>query len=290
MVRENRLTLLMILPTVLFLVFLLWLPFLRGILMTFYSWPLGGGDPTWVGLDNYVALFTSDVFYTSLRATAVFATTTIFQLGIALVASLAVANIDSFKSLVSGIYLLPYTMPPVVTGTIWLFLLDPLLGPVFQFLTLEGYLQETIHWSSNGDMALGVITIVSAWTFWPFMFIVILASRENIPEEYYESARVYGANRVQMFRNVTFPQIKSAILVAVSIRIVWNLAKVSQPLQMTRGGPGNATSVLAILLYQEAFRNGALGRAYTVGLVLLVITLLAVIPFIWAFERQEERI
>jgi len=279
----------MMVPTLLFFIFLMWIPFLRGVWMSFHQWPLVG-SPEWVGLRNYVELFQSEVFYTSLRATAIFLTTTILQLALALGAALVVANIDYFRDVISGIFLLPYTMPPVVTGTIWLYLADPRLGPIFKLLVNIGILDEAIFWGSNGNMSLAVVTLVAAWTFWPFMFLVILASLESIPDEMYEAARVYGASKVQMFHRITLPQLKSAILVAVSIRVVWNLSKISQTIQMTQGGPGNATKLLAIYLYQLAVNSRELGKAFSVGIILLLITLSVIWIFIKQFEQETTEV
>jgi ABC-type sugar transport system permease subunit len=104
------------------------------------------------------------------------------------------------------------------------------------------------------------------------MFLIILASRESIPDEYYETAQVYGSNRVQTFLRITLPQLKSAILVALSIRLVWNLAKVSQAFQLTQGGPGYETSVLGVLLYRFAYSDGQFGMGFAVGMFLLAVT------------------
>jgi len=286
--REYRFAYLLLVPTLLFMILLLWLPFLRGVWMTFHEWPLGFGEVGWVGFENYAFLFQWGPFYTSLKATVIFATTTLIQLGIALAAALAVKNINWGKNILSGLFLIPYTMPPVVTGTVWLFLLKPNFGPVFGYLQQWGILDQTIYWSTDGELALTIITLVTAWTFWPFMFLVIMATLQSIPDSHYESAKVYGANRVQQLRYVTLPQLKSAILVAVSIRIIWNLSKISQPLQMTQGGPGYETSLLAVTLYRFAWNDGQLGIAFAVGIILLILVFGFVVVFIREFEREAE--
>jgi ABC-type sugar transport system permease subunit len=158
---------------------------------------------------------------------------------------------------------------------------------VFTVLTDLGLLERAIAWPSQGEAALAVVTLVAGWTFWPFMFLIFTATLESIPEEYYEAGRVYGANRWQSFRRITFPQLKSAILVAVSLRVIWNFSKVAQPLQMTGGGPGFETSLLPILMYRIAFNNFQLGRAYAVGVVLLVLVIGFAFLFIREFERQS---
>lgn len=287
-IREHWFSYLLFLPTLLYLVFLLWIPFFRGVWMSLHEWSSGGADPTWVGLGNYAYLFNWEPFYTSLQATLGFGVATFFQLVLAVAAACLVANLDKFKAVVSTGLIIPYTMPPVVTGTIWLYLLDPNYGMVFGYLMEWGLLAEPIYWSSEGLPALTVVSGVLLWTFWPFMFLIILASRESIPDEYYETAKVYGSNRVQMFLRITLPQLKSAILVALSIRLVWNLAKVSQAFQLTQGGPGYETSVLGVLLYRFAYNDGQFGMGFAVGMVLLAVTIGFVALFIREFEKARK--
>ena len=286
-ISEHWFSYLLLAPTFLFLLLLVWLPFMKGVWMSLHQWPFGSGDPIFVGLGNYEYLFNWGPFYTSLKATFVFALTTVVQLGTALLAALLVVNIKRFKNVVSASFLIPYTMPPVATGTIWLYLLDPSLGPVFKFLTQNGILKQPIYWASQGNLALAVVTLVTAWTFWPFMFIIILATLESIPTEYYESARMYGAGRWDTFWHITLPQLRSAILVAFSIRLAWNMTKVSQTIQMTGGGPGYDTSLLAVFLYRFAYDQGQMGMAFSVGVILLIIMIVFIALFIREFEMEE---
>nr|WP_256490493.1 sugar ABC transporter permease [Haladaptatus sp. AB643] len=277
----------LILPVLLFLVVLMWMPFMQGIYMSFNNWPFGG-EPTWTGIENYTFLFGWNPFYTSLKVTLMFTLTTVLQLVVAVMAALAVRELRRGKGFVTGTFLISYTVPPLITGTIWAYMLEPDLGPVFGFLTKWHVLDKTVYWGSHGDMALGVVMFVTTWTFWPFMFLIISANLESIPEEMYETAQMYGANRYQTFLRVTLPQLKSAILVAVSIRLIWNMTKISQVLQLTNGGPGYDTSILAVLLYRFAYGQGQMGVAYAVGIVLLLLTIGFVFVFIREFERASE--
>jgi ABC-type sugar transport system permease subunit len=285
-VKENWFSYALFLPTLVLLLLVVWIPMIQGVWMSFHNWPISG-NIEWVGLENYRYLFGWDAFWTSLRATLIYSMVTFLMLGIALIAALIVANIDEFQNLLSMVFMVPYTMPPVVTGTVWMFLLHPDLGPIFDYAMKLGILEQPIYWSTEGSTALAVIMGAISWTFWPFIFLILLATLESIPEEHYESARMYGANRFQQFWHVTLPQLKSAILVAISIRMVWNLTKVSQPLQLTGGGPGYETSLLSILLYRDASEAGQLGRGFAIGMVLLAITLGFVVLFIREFERSR---
>jgi ABC-type sugar transport system permease subunit len=285
--REYWFAYLLFLPTLFFLLILLWIPLIRGIFMSFYEWPLVG-SAEFVGLANYQYLLTWNGFYTSLKATAVYSIATVIQLLIAILAAYLVVHQKRFQNIVSGVFLTPYSLPPVVTGAMWMFMLDPSFGIISKILLDLNLIEQPLYWQSNGEIALTVITGVAAWTFWPLMFLIILASWESIPDYYYEAAEIYGASRLQKFFRVTLPQLKSAILVAVSIRFVWNLAKISQPLQMTGGGPGFDTSVLSILLFRFAFNRSDFGLAFAAGIFLLIITSGFMFLFIREYEQSRE--
>ncbi len=288
-VQEYRFEYMLVLPVILFLAVLLWIPFMKGVWMSFHSWPLGTGDPEWVGLDNYAYLLSWEPFYTSLKATLIFATVTIVQLVLALVAALLVTHIrrNRLKSIVSSILISPFAMAPVVSGTIWLWILQPDFGPVFQYLVDWGILGDPIYWQTSGIGAMIGIMIATAFTFWPFMFIIILASLDGLPERQYEAARIFGANRIQQFRWITLPQLKTAIYIAVSLRVIWNLSKIAQPLQMTGGGPGFETSLLAVLLFRFAFTQNSLGLGYAVGMILLILVLGIIAFFLYQFTHAD---
>lgn len=285
-VREHWVAYVMLMPMLVMLIGIFWIPMLRGVWMSLHNWPTVGAK-TWVGFGNYRQLLADPAFHTSVQATAVFATVTVVQLLLALVAALIVADLSRFKSLVSAMLVVPYAMPPVVTGTMWGFILNPNVGPLFGWLTAEGYLGEPVYWKTAGELAMAVVMGVTAWTFWPFMFLIILANLEDISQEYYEAAEIYGAGRVQTFLRVTLPQIKSAILVAVSIRVIWNISKVSQLLQLTGGGPGYETSIISVFMYRFAWKQGRMGLAYAAGMILLSMVVGFILLFLREFERAE---
>ncbi len=283
---EQWLILLFLLPTLAFLIFLLWVPFLQGIWMSFHKRPFIG-KPKWVGWQNYRDLLNADYFWPVLRVTLLYSLSTALQLGLALVAALALNQpFIRLKTVWRGVMLMPYAMPPVVTGAIWMYLLDPDLGMVTHYLLKFGIISAPIYWFSDPVWAKWIIMLVASWTFWPFMFVIILAALQSIPPSYYELAEVYGANLWQRFRVVTLPHIRSAMLAAVIIRIAWNLAKIEQPFQLTGGGPGYETSVLSILTYRFAFLSGDFGMAFTVGMVLVLFTFLLIAPFLRGFQAQ----
>lgn len=284
--QDNWLAYLFVFPTLLYLIFLWWAPFIWGVRMSFFDWPLFG-EATYIGLGNYAELVTWDAFWVSMKATLLYGLQTIPHIIIGTGAALLVWDQDRFAGIISVIFLVPYILPPLITGTLWRHLLNPDLGPIFAYLVDFGILQQPIYWSVNGDTALAAITFVGVWSFWPLVFLLIISSLRGIPSSHIETAKVYGANRWQRFRYVTYPQIKTALFIAVILRIIWNLGKIDQPFQITRGEPGWSTSVLGILLYRLAWVRQEMGLAFAVGIVLALISFMFVIGFMYMFERQS---
>ncbi|MGQ4809780.1 Melibiose/raffinose/stachyose import permease protein MelD [Candidatus Entotheonellaceae bacterium PAL068K] len=284
--EERWLIILFLLPVVTFMVLLLWVPFIQGIWMSFHNWPFMG-QPKWKGLHNYLAFMTADYFWVSIRATLIYSLSTLFQLLLALLAALALnQTFIRFRPIWRGIMLISYAMPPVVVGSIWLFMLDPGLGMISHYLTAWGITEFPIYFFSENTWARWTITLVAGWTFWPFMFLIILSSLQAIPPSHYELAEIYGANLWQRFLTVTWPNIKTSIWVVVILRLAFNLAKIEQPFTLTGGGPGYETSVLSILVYRFAFMSGDFGMAFTVGMFLVVMTALLILPFAYLFQKQ----
>ncbi|MDS0300179.1 sugar ABC transporter permease [Halogeometricum sp. S1BR25-6] len=283
---RDWLTYSMLAPVLLIMGVLVWGSLLDGIWMSFHSFDFLGRRE-WVGLENYQYILGWDTFWTSVRATLIFGLVTFFQLAIALVAAVAVKH-ARFRDYISALFVIPYTIPGLVSGTLWVFILHPDLGPILPLLVDLGILDQTIYWGTQGNTAMAVIMFAATWAYWPLVFIILTASLDGIPEEQYETARVYGASKVQAFFHITLPQLKGAILVAVSLRTIYNLTKVSQPLQITGGGPGFDTSVLGILVYRFTEGSQRFGLAMSVGVVLVLLTMLFVVPYIRSFERNAD--
>jgi ABC-type sugar transport system permease subunit len=284
-IKRNWVTYALLLPVVLVMLVLVWGSLLNGLWMTFHEWGLIT-DAVWVGLENFTYVLNWPVFWQSVVATLVFSLVTFVQVGIALVATLALRQVK-FRNVVGAAFVIPYTIPGLVSGTLWVYLADPDLGPIFTVLVNNGILDRAIYWAGSGELAMVMIMFAAAWTYWPLAFIILNASIENIPDEYYETASIFGASKLQTLVNITLPQMKGANFIALSLRTIYNLTKVSQPLQMTGGGPGYSTSILGITVFNFTSAR-QFGLAMTVGVAMVILTMLFVIPYIYKFEDQAE--
>lgn len=281
--RENLFQYLLIAPLALFLLAVVWYPAVQGVYMSLWEWPVFG-EKVYIRLGNYEYLFGWDPFITSLKATLVYGTSTIGHLVLGTGMALIVWHQDRYKGITSLMFLTPLLFPTVVTGALWRFLLHPNTGPIFTWLTSYGILEEPVYWMNDGFLALVGITGVAVWTWSSFVFLLVYASLEGIQSSYYESAKIYGAGTIDRFRYITLPQIKTGLLVATVLRVVYNLGKVAQPLALTGGGPGWESSVLGMLLYRLAWQRQEFGLAFAVGIILTAITIVFIAWFIWEFE------
>jgi ABC-type sugar transport system permease subunit len=266
------------------MIIVLWIPFLRGVWISFFEWP-AGGESTWIGIQNYVDFVTSTNFITSLKFTAMMGLTTIPHLLIGLAAALAVYHSKRLTNFISAGYLIPFIIPPVASGTIIYYMLSPNFGPILPMLVDLGILDSTIFWRQRTVPAQTVVLGALTWTYWPWVFLILLAKRHSISDNLYESAKMYGANRFQMFRYITLPHMKGAILFIVLFRVIKNVMKTAQNWQLTRGGPGFETSPLSVALFRFAFENNQMGRAAAVGIIIVILTVIVVGPLMWWYER-----
>lgn len=284
--RENKVSYAFLIPLLLFLFLVLWYPFIRGIWISFHEWPFMGQRVKWVGIQNYIWFLNSDLLFTSFIATLVYAGGILLQLLLALTAAIALhQKFVRLKFFWHGAFLIPYTMPPVVTGAIWLFLLDPDIGMIQHYLQEFGLISQPIYWMVQTWPARLVITWGLSWTFWPFMFVVIYAALQSIPDSHYEVAEIFGAGWWQKLRRITLPQVKNAMLVAVIIRLAWNMSKVSQVFQLTQGGPGYETSIFPVLMYRFAYYSNEFGKAYSIGIFLLIFVLIMILPVVRMVQK-----
>jgi multiple sugar transport system permease protein len=278
---------LLLLPVIIVLSIFVWYPLLEGIWISFHSWPLVGAHK-WVGLRNYVNFVNSDVFLTSLTVTVIMAVASVPQLLIGLAAALAVYHTARLRNVISTVFLIPFVLPPVASGTIIYFFLSTEFGPVFPALLKLGIIDNAIFWRINPLPALSVVVGSLIWTYWPWAFIIILAKRQSIPIELYESAKMYGASRWQMFRYITLPHLRGVLFFVIVFRIVNNITKVAQNFQLTRGGPGYSTSPLSLVLYRFAWKQSQMGQAISVGVLMLVVGLVFAVPLIFLYERSTQ--
>jgi len=249
-------------------------PVIMSFELSMFSWELGlpWEGKIFVGWSNFVTLFQSRAFYTVLRVTLVFAfTVVISELGLGLVLALLLEGKLKGLNIFRSIFMLPMMIAPVVVGLIWRFLYDPNFGLINYFLNVAGV--DSKMWLADPFLALPSVIIADIWQWTPFMLVVILAGLQSLPADPVEAAVVDGASYFQILAYVKIPLLKPVLGVAVILRLIDAFRVMVVIFNMTFGGPGRSTTVLALQIYKTAFITQRLGMASAYAAVLVLVQL-----------------
>jgi multiple sugar transport system permease protein len=277
---------------VLFLIFVL-IPVVFGLWISLHNWDYLVPRKPWVGLENYVNLFTansttSEPFWQSMKATGLF---TLFSVPLLVVIPLLVALILNQKfrgrNFFRAVYFAPYVLGVAVVGILWRFLLDPNVGLLNYYLGVLG-LAENIPWTTA--LPWGWVALVGPTVWWTLGFnaVIYLAGLQDIDVALYDAARVDGANRWRRFQHVTLPGLRPVLLFVMTTTILAQANVFGQAYLITQGAPANETRVAIWYIAQEGLRNFNMGSAAAMSYVLaLALALISVVNFV-VFRYRED--
>jgi len=192
------------------------------------------------------------------------------------------------RGLLSGIMLLPWIVPEIVTALAWKSIYDPLFGGLNPILQSIGVIDRPLGWLSDPHMAMGSIISVNVWKGIPFFVLLLLAGLKAVDKEQLEAAEIDGANVVQRFRHVTLPSMRYVIVVTLLLSFISTFNQFGLPFLMTGGGPSGATKLYAILAYEKAI--GSLQYGPGIAIAFSVAPLMAVLIWLLArFMRHDDK-
>jgi multiple sugar transport system permease protein len=276
--RDWPIAWLFFLPTALLLFGLIGYPFVRALYLSFFN-VVGVREGVFVGLQNYVNLWSDDFFRRSILITTQFTFfSEVFKFALGLCAALLLNSLPRWGSVLGGLVLLPYIIPEIVRALAWRILLDPLFGALnYILVNVLHVMTKGPSWLSDAGSALPSVVAVNVWSGIPFFVILLLAGLKSIDKEVYEAAAVDGANAWRRFLHVTLPGLRYVIIVAVLLSTIFTFNSFTLTYLLTSGGPGGATRVYAILAYEyaiQALRTSAgIAVAMTVAPFLFILIL-----------------
>ncbi|MGB9181128.1 MAG: sugar ABC transporter permease [Pyrinomonadaceae bacterium] len=280
---DRTLPYLLIAPTVAVLFALSIYPLLYAVRVSLQT----GAGARWT-LQNFARLAADRFFLAALGHTivyAIFALTFEFLIGLCL--ALLLNSRLRGRSLFRAALLVPMMLPPVVVGVVWRLMLNPNFGAINGTLKGFGINSTSLTWTASPKLALASVIAVDIWQWTPFIFLILLAGLQTIPQEPYEAALIDGSSAWQTFRHVTLPLLKPAILIALLLRTMDLLRVFDQIFILTEGGPGFATETVSLYIYHTAFRFGDFGYAAAMSFVLLLLTNAVSLLYIRLLQRQE---
>lgn len=264
-------------------------PILSSIVLGFTAWD-GISAPRFVGLENYIALFSDPVFFIALRNNLfLLVFYVVLPLLLGLVMAAVVTSIRSREQLMlRTLYFMPYVMPTAVLGIIWRWLYNPAFGPLNQALKAMGLKALALPWLGSFTFALPAVGFVATWYYAGFCMAIFMAGLQRIDPAFYDAAKVDGATPVQSFRYISVPSLLPEVRIVLLLTIIYSIKSFDLVFTMTRGGPANATLVANLYMYQLGFDLGRYGYASAVA-VIGAILVFVVNGAIHRFMPERER-
>lgn len=275
------------LPAAAFLILFLAYPLGLGVWLSFTDAKIGRSG-IFVGLENYEWLWDDSVFWTSVFNTMLYTVVaSVVKFGVGLYLALLLNQNMPFKALIRAVVLIPFIVPTVLSAIAFWWIYDPNFSIVSWSLRQLGLLHGNIDFLGNPWNARWSTIFANIWRGIPFVAITLLAGLQTVSPSLYEAATIDGASRWQIFRYVTFPLLTPIIAVVMTFSVLFTFTDFQLIWVLTRGGPVNATHLMATLSYQRAIIGGQLGEGAAIATAMIPF-LLAAILFSW-FGLQRRK-
>ncbi|MDP3179161.1 MAG: sugar ABC transporter permease [Spirochaetaceae bacterium] len=271
---ERNLRLLFPLPAVIFVAVMMLFPIAYTLFLSFTNWNLTSGMPLKVvGLRSYVRVLAEPRFLEAVGRTFLFtalaiAAETVLGFTVAIVLNREFRG----KGLIKLLLLLPLVATPVAIGIVWNLFFDPTIGLANFALSLMGLPKQA--WVSDAATVLPSLVLVDVWQWTPMISLIVLAGLAGLSSEPYESARVDGANELQILMRITIPMVMPTVLTAMILRSIDALKTFDIIFAMTGGGPGYSSETLNILGFKYSFEYFRMGQASVVLVALFLVVML----------------
>lgn len=282
-----------------FLAFWFMLPAI-GFLLAFLAYPLGlgvwmsftdariGHAGQFIGIENYQWLWSDPTFrlavFNTIGYTAV-ASGLKFVLGLYL--ALLLNEKLPFKALIRSVVLIPFVVPTALSGIAFWWIFDTQFSIITWSLLKLGMISGSIDWLGEPNLARAAVTFANIWHGIPFVAITLLAGLQTVPGSLYEAATIDGATRMQIFRNITLPLLTPIIAVVMTFSVLFTFTDFQLIWVMTRGGPVNATQLMATLSYQRAIVGGNLGEGAAIATAMIPFLLAAIMISWFGLQRRQ---
>jgi len=261
-------------------------PALYSIVISMSDWN-GAGQMTFVGLKNYIELFTADeVFHKALTNNLIWIALTVAVTTTAALLLAVALNKKFFgRTFFRGLYYFPCVIAPIAVSIIWRWMYDPNIGFFNWFFESVG---TSFHqnWLSSPWASLFALFLAALWQMIGAPMILFLAGLQAISSDYIEAARIDGANGIQVFFRITVPLLKETFVIVLATLIVDAINVYDIVRGLTNGGPNNATQMLSTYMYTQTFMYNNVGKGTAVACVMLIACLIIVVPYV-RFSARE---
>ena len=226
-----------------------------------------------IALQNYTKLLSDPYFQQSILNTVKFTIlAVIFEMFIGLVMALFVNSLKRGQKTMRTLLLLPYLLPTVTVALSWRMMLSPNYGIVNQ--VLQALHLPVYNWFSDIHTAFGMLVLIDVWQSAPFVFLLLYAALQSVPQSQYEAARIDGANRFKILFYVTLPNIKNSLALCALLRTIDSFRLFDKVNLLTGGGPANSTSTITQYLYNYGIKSLDFGFGSAGAIVMTILVLI----------------
>ncbi|MBQ8803187.1 MAG: sugar ABC transporter permease [Tyzzerella sp.] len=277
---------LLIAPALVFMITFTVFPVFRSIYLSLTKYQLGMAAPEFIGLDNYIKLFSSDLFWKIMGNTIFFALITVVPsmaagLGLALLVNRKGKHIGFIRTA----YFYPVVMPMIAIASVWMFIYMAKNGLFDQLLVSFGF--EPMNVLSNKKTVLPAMAVMYVWKEAGYMMIFFLSGIQGISGEVFEAAKIDGATGWQTFKKITMPLLAPTFLFVTTVALTNSFKLVDHVVIMTEGAPNNASTLLLYYIYQQGFTNFNYGMSSALTVLMLGILLIVALP---RFISEDKKI
>ncbi len=288
-VNRNWLGAWFMMPAMAFLVLFLAYPLGLGMWMSLTDMRIGRGG-SFIGFENYVYLLDDRDFLRATGFTLVYTfIASIFKFSIGLYLAVLLNNNMPFKALIRAVVLIPFIVPTVLSAVAFWWIFDTQFSIFTWLLQKWGILEKNqlINWLGDPLLAQGSVIFANIWRGIPFIAITLLAGLQTVSPSLYEAATLDGASKWQMFRFVTYPLLTPIIAVVMTFSVLFTFTDFQLIWAMTRGGPVNATHLMATLSYQRGILGGRLGEGAAIATAMVPFLLAAIMISWFGLQRRK---
>jgi multiple sugar transport system permease protein len=285
--NRNWLAAWFLLPAAAFLILFLAYPLFLGIWLSFTDARIGR-DGVFIGLENYQWLSDDSVFWLSIFNTLLYTiVASAIKFAVGLYLALLLNRHMPFKAMIRAAVLIPFIVPTVLSAIAFWWIYDAQFSIISWSLTKLGLIHENINFLGDTNWARGSVIFANIWRGVPFVAITLLAGLQTVSPSLYEAATLDGATNWQRFRFITYPLLTPIIAVVMTFSVLFTFTDFQLIWALTRGGPVNATHLMATLSYQRGIISGRLGEGAAVATAMIPF-LMAAIAISW-FGMQRRK-
>lgn len=290
--RKQLIRLTFLLPLLLYVIIFYGYPLIYSIQISLEQYDLQAeilGSAPFVGLANYFAVMSSSTFQSAALHTLLFTVLSLvpqFLIGLGL--ALFFARHFPLSRFLRALFLLPWLLPLIVSGTIWKWLFNETNGLLDQVLSGLHLLPPHFSWLTTPGWALASLIIANIWLGIPFNMVIIYSGLQGIPQEFYEAAAIDGTNRWQRFRYIILPMLEPVIGIVLLLGFIYTLKVFDIIYVITQGGPANTTQTFATWSYTLSFGQQLFGQGAAQANLILVISLILALMYLWLSRRSTQ--